>query len=104
MFSLPIPIVSWIIYYGIGFIILAMIVRAFASWFRIDERYAIIRFLARITDPLIDPVRRIVPPMGLFDMSFFIASSLLRTLQVLLLQRLPRRRTGEQPDPYRIST
>ena len=89
MFSLPIPIVSWIIYYGIGFIILAMIVRAFASWFRLDERYAIIRFLARITDPFIEPIRRIVPPIGMFDMAFIIAFFMLRTLQVLLLQALP---------------
>jgi len=90
MFSLPIPIVSWIIYYGIGFIILAMIVRAFASWFRLDERYAIIRFLARITDPFIEPIRRIVPPIGMFDMAFIIAFFMLRTLQILLLQALPR--------------
>ena len=90
MFSLPIPIVSWIIYYGIGFIILAMIVRAFASWFRLDERYAIIRFLARITDPFIEPIRRIIPPIGMFDMAFIIAFFMLKTLQVLLLQALPR--------------
>jgi len=90
MFGFPIPIVSLVIYYGISFIILAMFVRAVASWFRIDERYAIIRFLARITDPFIDPVRRIVPPMGMFDMTFFIAWFMLRTLQVLLLQGLPR--------------
>jgi len=90
MFGLPIPIVSWIIYYGIAFIILAMIVRAFASWFRIDERYAIIRFLARITDPFIEPVRRIIPPIGMFDMAFIIAFFMLRTLQILLLQALPR--------------
>ncbi len=90
MFGLPIPIVSWIIYYGIGFIILAMIVRAFASWFRVDERFAIIRFLARITDPFIDPIRRIIPPIGMFDMAFIIAFFMLRTLQILLLQALPR--------------
>ena len=90
MFGLPIPIVSWIIYYGIGFIILAMIVRAFASWFRLDERYAIIRFLARITDPFIEPIRRIIPPIGMFDMAFIIAFFMLKTLQILLLQALPR--------------
>ncbi|QBD81331.1 YggT family protein [Ktedonosporobacter rubrisoli] len=75
--------------YGIPLIILAMLVRAIASWFRIDERYAIIRFLARITDPFIDPIRRFVPPMGMFDMSFLIAWFMLTTLQILLLQALP---------------
>ena len=75
--------------YGIGFIILAMLVRAIASWFRIDERYAIIRFLARITDPFIDPIRRIVKPVGVLDLSFLIAWFLLSTMQILLLQALP---------------
>ena len=89
MFGFPVPIVNYIVYYGIGFIILAMIVRAFASWFRLDERYAIIRFLARITDPFIVPVRRIVPPVGMFDIAFIISFFFLRTLQVLLLQGLP---------------
>jgi YggT family protein len=89
MFGFQIPIVNWLISYGITFIILAMFVRAIASWFRFDERYAIIRFLARITDPFIDPVRRIVPPMGFIDMAFIITFFLLRTMQILLIQGLP---------------
>jgi len=89
MFGFPIPIVTWVIYYGIGFIILAMIIRAFASWFHFDERYAIIRFLARLTDPFIDPVRRFIPPVGIIDVSFIMSFFLLRTLQILLLQAIP---------------
>jgi YggT family protein len=89
MFGFQLPIVNWIITYGISFIILAMFIRAVASLLRFDERYAIIRFLARITDPFIDPVRRIVPPMGIIDMAFIITFFLLRTMQVLLLQGLP---------------
>jgi YggT family protein len=87
---LPIPIVSFIVTWGIGFLIIAMFVRAIASWFRIDERYAIIRFLARLTDPFITPVRRIVRPVGVIDLSFFITWFMLSTLQLLLLQALPR--------------
>lgn len=87
---LPVPIVSWIILYGIDFLILAMIVRAFASWFNFDERFAFIRFLARLTDPFIVPIRRIVRPIGVFDFAFLIAWFLLITLQTLLLQALPR--------------
>jgi len=66
-----------------------MLVRAIASWFRIDERYAIIRFLARVTDPFIEPVRRIVGRVGVFDISFLIAWFLLGTIETLLLQALP---------------
>lgn len=89
MFLLQLNIIHSIIFYGIGAIILAMLVRAIASWFGINERYAIIRFLARITDPFIDPIRRIVKPVGVFDLSFLIAWFLLGTMQALLLQALP---------------
>jgi YggT family protein len=81
--------VHWIVFYGIGFLILAMLVRIIASWFRIDERYAIIRFLARVTDPFIDPVRRLVGRVGVFDLSFLITWFLLGTIETLLLQALP---------------
>jgi len=86
---LPFPLVHWIVFYGIGFLILAMLVRAIASWFRIDERYAIIRFLARVTNPFIDPVRSIVRPVGVMDLSFLIAWFMLITIETLLLQALP---------------
>jgi YggT family protein len=86
---LSLSIVHSIINYGIGLVILAMIIRAIASWFRIDERYAFIRFLARISDPFISPVRRIVPPVGILDMAFIITIFMLWTIRILLLQGLP---------------
>jgi len=89
MFGLPVPIVHWFVQFGIGFLILAMLVRAIASWFRIDERYAIIRFLARITDPFIAPIRRFVRPVWIIDVSWFVAWFMLSTVSILLLQALP---------------
>ncbi len=78
-----------IILYGTSAIIIAMLVRAIASWFRIDERYAFIRFLARLTDPFIMPIRRIIRPVGIIDLAFFIGWFLVATMQTLLLQALP---------------
>lgn len=76
--------------YGIDALVIAMLIRVFASWFQFDERFAFIRFLARLTDPFIVPIRRIVrPAAGLFDFSFLIAWFLLITIQVLLTQALP---------------
>lgn len=89
-FPLPVPIVSWVVAYGIDFLIIAMLIRAVASWFRFDERFAFIRFLARLTDPFIAPIRRVVRPAGFFDFSFLITWFLLLTLQTLLLQALPQ--------------
>jgi len=89
MFGLPVPIVHWFVQFGIGFLILAMLVRAIASWFRIDERYAIIRFLAHVTDPFIVPIRRFVRPVWIIDVSWFVAWFMLSTISILLLQALP---------------
>jgi YggT family protein len=82
-------IIYTIVQYGIGILLLALIIRAVASWFHIDERYAFIRFCAKLTDPFITPIRRIVPPIGMFDIAFILAFFLLITLQTLLLQALP---------------
>jgi YggT family protein len=87
---LPVPILSWIITYGFGFLILAMLIRMIASWFRIDESFAIIRFLARITDPFIQPCRRIMGgTVGVIDLGFIVTWFLIVTLQILLLQAVP---------------
>lgn len=79
-----------IVLYGIGILLLALFIRMLASWVRIDERYAFIRFLAKITDPFIVPIRRFVPPIGVIDVAFILAFFLLATLQILLVQALPQ--------------
>jgi YggT family protein len=89
LFTPPLPILSFLVKYGIGIIILSMLIRAIASWFRMDERYAFIRFLAHITDPFIGPVRRLVPPVGFIDLSFIVTLFLLIIMSQLLQQALP---------------
>jgi len=86
---LPVPILTWTIFYGFGFLILAMLIRMIASWFHIDESFAIIRFLARITDPFIQPCRRIMGNIGIIDLGFLVTWFLIVTLQILLLQAVP---------------
>lgn len=88
--ALPFHLVSLIIQLLIGAILLALLIRAIASWFQLDERIAFIRFLARITDPFIDPCRKYVRNIGIIDFSWIIAFFLLSTLEVLLIQALPR--------------
>lgn len=74
---------------GIDIIIFAMLIRAIASWFGMNERFAFIRFLARVTDPFILPFRRIIKPIGMLDLSYFVAWFMLLTLQILITQALP---------------
>ncbi len=85
LLGIPSLIISW----GITILIVAILVRVFASWFGLDERFAFIRFLARITDPLLNPVRRLLPRVGMFDFSFIVVSLALISLRILFLQSLP---------------
>jgi YggT family protein len=82
-------LLHYIVKYGIGLLIIALLIRVFATWFGADERFAFIRFLARLTDPFILPIRRIVKPVGVMDMSFLISFFFLSTIEILLLQALP---------------
>src|SRR5947207_6657170 len=87
--SLPFPFFSWLIVIGTGVLIIAIFIRILLSWFGIDERYPIVLFMSRITDPVIAPIRRYVRPVGMFDFSWLIATVLLLILRQLLLQALP---------------
>lgn len=69
----------------------ALIGRAILSWIDPRGNWAISRILAEITEPLIAPIRRIVPPVGgMLDISFIIAYFLIMLLQRLLVSAMTR--------------
>lgn len=41
-----------------------IIVRAVMSWLRVDPRNQLVRILQGLTDPVLDPIQRVVPPVG----------------------------------------
>ncbi len=51
----------------------AFVARAILSWFRVDPYHPVSQFLIRITDPLVVPIRRYVPPMGGLDFAPMVA-------------------------------
>ncbi len=85
----PVPIVSLIINIGIGCLIIALIIRAVATWVHLDERVAFIRICSRLTDPFIGPLRRIVGRVWIIDIAFFVSIFLLLILRTLFLQSIP---------------
>jgi YggT family protein len=55
--------------------ILVLIGRAIFSWFPIGPGSAlagVYRVLLMLTEPLLTPIRRVVPPLGMFDMSMLV--------------------------------
>lgn len=51
----------------------AIIIRAILSWFPISPSNPIIVILNYITEPIIAPLRRIVPRIGMIDLTPFVA-------------------------------
>ena len=67
---------------------LALIARALLSWFDPRMSWGISRVLYDVTEPLIAPIRRVVPPVGMLDLSFIVAIVLIQVLYRLLATAL----------------
>lgn len=52
---------------------LIIIINVLLSWVSPDPRNPIVQLLALISYPITEPIRRVVPPFGMFDFSPFIA-------------------------------
>jgi YggT family protein len=82
----------WLFDTIIGFLIFVVIVNAILSWLIafdiINMRnrivYQIVRTLDAITDPMLRPIRRILPNLGGIDLSPIVLWLLLSFLQVLV--------------------
>ncbi|MCC6313568.1 MAG: YggT family protein [Thermomicrobiales bacterium] len=68
----------------------AMVGRALLSWFDPTMRWPISRMLADVTEPVIAPIRQVVPPVGMIDLSFIVAIILIQVIQRLLVSALIR--------------
>ena len=65
-------------------LIFAIFARAIITWFPIDRNGPIVRTLDAITEPVLEPLRRVIPAMGAVDISPMVAILLLVFIQGLL--------------------
>ncbi len=49
-----------------------LVARALTSWFPDLRRYQIVQILYDLTDPIIEPLRKLIPPIGMIDLSVMI--------------------------------
>ncbi len=65
----------------------AILIRALLTWIpNLDPSNPLVRLLNQITDPLLQPARRLIPPMGGMDLSPIVVIVVLQLLQRLLLR------------------
>ncbi len=65
-----------------------LLVRILITWVNPDPFNPIVQFLSNVTDPVLEPLRRVIPPLGPLDISPLVAFLILRFLQSFLVQTL----------------
>lgn len=70
---------------------IAILARILLTWIPIDPFHPIVRILNQITEPILGPARRIIPPIGGIDFSPIIVLFLLNIVERLLLNFLVSR-------------
>lgn len=75
-----IKIVGFLLYGILGLYSLAVIIRIIFSWV-MPTTNPVFVFLRKITDPVLEPFRKIIPPLGTFDISPIVVLLLLGFLQ-----------------------
>jgi YggT family protein len=72
---------GYLLYGLLGLYSLAIFVRIILSWGTVGYGNRLMRFLINVTEPLLGPLRRMVPPVGVFDISPIVAFIVIWLLQ-----------------------
>jgi len=64
---------------------LAILARVLLSWVRVNPYHPAVELLYRITEPILAPLRRVIPSIGMVDISPVIALILLQIIQEVLV-------------------
>ena len=69
--------IAHIVGYLIQFLGFAIFARSLLSWFPIDRNGPVVQALVSITDPVMEPLRKVIPPIGMIDITPMVAMILL---------------------------
>ena len=81
----PAMFIGFVLYAVLSVLTLFILLRFLASWF-VFGRKPFFGFVQRVTDPILLPVRRVIPPLGMFDLSAMIVLIGLGLLQSVVLR------------------
>jgi YggT family protein len=75
-----IRLVGWSLYGLLAIYSLLIFMRIIFSW-GVSSVNPVLRFLIRVTEPVLGPFRRLIPPLGMFDISPIVVLLLIRLFQ-----------------------
>ncbi|HNM78979.1 MAG TPA: YggT family protein [Tepidiformaceae bacterium] len=62
----------------------AVIARSLLSWFPVDQSSPLFQVLHRVTEPIVEPIRRVMPNTGMIDLSPMIAIMVIIGMQYMV--------------------
>ncbi|HEY4689662.1 MAG TPA: YggT family protein [Anaerolineae bacterium] len=68
-----------------SFILLA---RVLLSWFQVDPYNPLVRALFQLTEPVLEPIRRLLPSAGMLDFSPIVAFIAIRLVETVVINIL----------------
>jgi uncharacterized protein YggT (Ycf19 family) len=81
----PKVITGYILYGLLSVLVLFIFLRFLASWFVFTQK-TFFAFVTKVTNPIMLPVQRLIPPIGMFDISAMIVLILIGFLQTIVLR------------------
>ncbi len=63
---------------------LAILARVLLSWVRLDSYHPVVNFVYQITEPILRPLRNIIPPLGMIDISPIVALILMDIIRRII--------------------
>jgi YggT family protein len=85
-----VPVIGYVLYGMVSLYILLIFIRIIFSWGMASYSNRVMRFLVNATEPMLGPLRRIVPLVGTFDISPIVAFMILWLLQSAIAGTLLR--------------
>jgi YggT family protein len=86
----PVAIAGYLLFGFLGLYTLAIFIRIILSFVAVGYGNPLMRFLYLITEPLLGPLRRTIPPVGMFDVSPIVAFVILWLCQAAVAGTLLR--------------
>ena len=78
-------IIGFVLYALLSIYVLFIFIRFISMWF-VFTRNTFLDFVQRVTDPILIPLRRLIPPIGMFDISAMLLLLLIGLLQTIVLR------------------
>ena len=83
----PKVVIGFVLYGLLSVLVLFIFIRFLSSWF-VFTRNTFLGFVKKVTDPIMLPVQRLIPPMGMFDLSGMLVLIFIWLLQSIVVRTL----------------